>query len=419
MTSVTPGSATPAAEFAYQSPQQALDALLPRIRRLQMERIPLAEAPGRVLGEAVVADRDSPALDVSAMDGYAVRLADLAPFVTGAPPAPMPVVGEVHIGLEPQALPAGAALRIVTGAAIPMGADAVIKRELVTERERSISLTPVAASSIRMWESIRRRGENVRAGEMIIPAGREVTAPVAAALAAFGCARPLVYRQVKVGILTTGDEISDLRDQITPWQIRDSNGPALEAMLFAHGWIDPLVGPRARDDRDGIARATAELAVHCDAIILTGGVSMGARDYVPAAVQSLAAHVIFHRLPQRPGKPILGAVLAPGRPVFGLPGNPLSVMVTARRIVLPALAVQAGLSAPLGPTGFIRLRKPDSGTIALWWHRPVRLLEPGVGELVAPASSGDVAGAAASDGFVEVPPGASGEGPWPFYSWTG
>ncbi len=243
MTSAIPGPSTPLVQdFAFQSPQHALEALLAKVKRLPMERIPLAEAPGRVLGEAIVADRDSPALDVSAMDGYAVRVADLMHIADGSAQGPIPVRGEIRIGLEPPALMPGTALRIVTGAAIPPGADAVVKRELVREHDRSITLSPENAAMIRAGEAVRRRGENVKAGQAMIAAGREISAPVAAALATFGCVRPLVYRQVKVGILVTGDELSDLHEQITPWQIRDSNGPALEAMLFSHGWIDPLIG---------------------------------------------------------------------------------------------------------------------------------------------------------------------------------
>jgi molybdopterin molybdotransferase len=143
---------------------------------------------------------------------------------------------------------------------------------------------------------------------------------------------------------------------------------------------------------------------------------MGDRDFVPRVLRDLGATVVFHRVPQRPGRPVLGAVMPEGKPVLGLPGNPLSVMVTCRRMVVPVLGRAAGLSAESARPA-VRLVGTNGKTADLWWHRPVRLVGTGEAELAETASSGDVAGAAGSDGFVEVPPGATGEGPWAYYAW--
>src|SRR5262249_19811723 len=147
-----------------------------------------------------------------------------------------------------------------------------------------------------------------------------------------------------------------------------------------------------------------------------GGVSMGERDLVPAALRDLGVRVIFHRLPQRPGQPLLAGVASGGRPVLALPGNPVSVLVTARRFACAALARRAGASA-LDQPAIVPLERGDDASIALWWHRPARLFAPGRAELVATRGSGDVASIARSDGFVEMPPNAKGAGPWSWFPW--
>lgn len=390
------------------SPAAAVDLMLARIHPLATERVPLHHAAGRILAEPITADRDSPAIDVSAMDGYSVRLADLA---VGA----LPVAGEVRIGVTPPPQPANAALRIVTGAPIPAGADAVIKREDVGESPDHISLSPVALAT-KPGANIRRRAENAAAGKRIASAGILITAPIAAALASFGRANPLVFRCVRIGILTTGDEILDVSDSPKPWQLRDSNGPALATFFASHPWAQIAAPRTSHDDPDSLRKSFHTLLQSSDAVIATGGVSMGDRDFIPQVIRNLGAEVLFHKVPQRPGRPILGASLPDGRPIFGLPGNPISVMVTARRIVLPTLERLAGLVAN-PPRLLAHLENPDDRRLDLWWHRSVRLTGPGAAALVDVASSGDVASASNSDGFVEIPPNQGGPGPWPYYPW--
>lgn len=395
-------------EAGFDSPAAAVAALAALLSPVGTERVTLAGAAGRVLAEEVRADRPSPAADVSAMDGYAVRLASLVP-------GRHRVAGEIAIGRQPPAWPTEGVLRIVTGAPVPEGAYAVVKREDVEEHGDAISLPGAAIVGLNPGSNIRRRGENCREGDVVVPAGREIDAPAAGALASFGYPTPLVFRQVKVGVLVTGDEVIEASASPSPWQIRDSNGAAVAAILGRAAWLDVVAAGRAADE-PGILREAVSRLASCDAIVMTGGVSMGPKDFVPGVLADLGAKVVFHRIPQRPGKPVLGAVLPGGRPVLALPGNPVSVMVTARRMAAPILARLAGLSRG-DPPALVRLANADRKRLHLWWHRPVRITEPGVAELVAGMGSGDVASAAASDGFVEIPPEQAGEGPWPYYTW--
>ncbi len=399
-----------AESFGFASPGEAVAAMLARVRSVGTERVGLAHAAGRVLAEAVTADRPSPAADVSAMDGYAVAL-------SGMKPGEWPVADEVKIGREPAAIKAGTVSRIVTGAPIPAGADAVIKRELVEEKGATIVVSAEALASVNPGEAIRRKGENAREGATIVEAGVRIGPSVAGALAQFGRDVVLVHRKVRIGILVTGDELIDTGATPTPWQLRDSNGPSLEALLLPVPWIDAPERTRAPDAPETIRRAAEGLLERCDMLLCTGGVSMGQHDHVPWVIEALGGERVFHRVPQKPGKPVFGAVMKNGTPVLGLPGNPVSVLVTARRMAGPVLERLAGFAACTPPASVL-VDPPDARTLGLWWQRLARLTGAGRAELVENMSSGDIAGAARADGFVEIPPGASGPGPWPFYAWA-
>jgi molybdenum cofactor synthesis domain-containing protein len=188
-------------------------------------------------------------------------------------------------------------------------------------------------------------------------------------------------------------------------------------MSAACGWADVAEPLHVPDEPERIRTTLAEAVQRADAILLTGGVSMGQYDHVPDAVRSVGGEVVFHKLPIRPGKPVLAAAGPGGQVIFGLPGNPVSVMVTARRIAAGALRRLAGFTEACPPVPAVRLTDADDETLALRWFRPVRLTGPGQAELVSTRGSGDMVSAARGDGFVEVPPGESGQGPWPFYAW--
>jgi molybdopterin molybdotransferase len=395
------------ADSVFSSPAAAIDAWCRALRLVETERVPLARCAGRVLAEPVLADRDSPPSDVSSMDGYAVRLADWAA-------APLPLGGACRIGQPPQNLPPGTALRIVTGAAIPHGADAVVRQEDTTLANGCVALpnSPVAAG-----QYIRRQGENLRQRDEVVSAGTLITPAVVSALAAFGVAAPLVRRQVSAAVIVTGDEWLPPDHAPEPWQIRDSNGPYLQAILAACPRVALGHACHVPDDPALLTETIRRLLQAHDLLVLTGGVSLGDSDHVPAAVQAGGAKIIFHRLPIRPGHPILGAVGPEGQAVLALPGNPLSVMTGICRFGRAAVAHMTAAKNPAPPA--VQISHPDSKTLKLWWYRPVTLAPDGTARLVATMGSGDIPSAARSDGFVEIPPESSGAGggPWPLYRW--
>ena len=398
-------------EFAFDSPASALSALNERIIPVDTEAIVWDSAMGRVLAMDALSDRPSPSCDVSAMDGYALRLTDCVPGT-------IEVAGEIEIGKQPQAMPIGKALQIVTGAPVPEGVEIIIKREDVVEHGQSIELSEQLIQSLKPGANIRRVGENMSAGTTIKCAGRVITAPTMGMLTGFGIDKPTVYKQVRLGIITTGNEVVAPHQTPSQWQLRDSNASSLIALCDQYRWIKLKSHIHARDTVDGIKSVAQELIESCDALVFTGGVSMGDHDYVPEIIEALGAHTVFHKLPQRPGKPALGAVLD-GKPIFGLPGNPVSVMVTAHRLLIPALAVRAGLQTPIHTPYMMKIVNSDDKSLGLWWSRLARIVSQDSVELITSKGSGDIPASALSDGFIELAPGQSGEGPWAFWSWSG
>lgn len=396
------------ANFAFQSPGAAIRAMTSRLERIGVEPVALNEASGRVLADPVVADRPSPACDVSAMDGYAVRLSDLDG-------REMVVAGEVAIGHPPPEMPSGAVLRIFTGGPVPPGCDAVIPRERVEEQPDAIRLS--TDIKIEPGQHIRRRGENGRADETIVASGAPISPSVAGALAACGVAEPRVHQRLRLEAIVTGNEVQDVAAKVEPWQLRDSNGPALTALFATRPWVDWRGVVHATDDRACLRDVIAAALADSHALLLTGGVSMGDYDFVPAILAELGCETIFHKLPIRPGKPALAAIGPQRQAVLGLPGNPVSVMTTARRLALPALRHRAGFAQADPPAPTVTLTNPDDKQLALHWSRPVRLLANGQAELIATRGSGDIISAARGDGFVEIPANQAGPGPWPFHSW--
>ena len=387
----------------------AIAAMVARTQPVGSESVPLHAAADRVLAAALITDRPSPACDVSAMDGYGLRLADRHRD-------PLPVAAEVGIGHAPPDMPPHAAVRIFTGGPVPSGCEAVIPREHVHELPDAIRIPSDLA--INPGQHIRRRGENSAADQSVVDAGSPITPTVAAALAAVGCAQPAVHRRVRLAVIVTGNEVHDIAAAVDPWQLRDSNGPALQTLFAPLPWIDLLDITHVSDDPSALRRAVAGALDRCDAMLLTGGVSMGDYDFVPRVLTELGADTVFHKLPIRPGKPILAAITPAGQPVLGLPGNPVSVMTTARRIAAPILRRLAGFALPDSPPLHVVVANPDTQQLPLRWSRPARLVAPGTVELLPSRGSGDIIAAARSDGFVELPPQQHGPGPWPFYPWT-
>jgi molybdopterin molybdotransferase len=236
------------------------------------------------------------------------------------------------------------------------------------------------------------------------------------AVATFAPVQLTVQRRVRVVVLNTGDELACIGGHVEPWQIRDSNGPLLETWLKQLPWIDFVCRKHVGDKLHSIQSAIAAHLPHADAIVLTGGVSMGDADFVPEAIAKLDGEVVFHRLPIRPGKPVLGAHLD-GKLILGLPGNPVSVAVTSRVIGLPLLRKLAGIVPTEASLERCELANADDKTLSLMWYRLVKIGPDSQVRLIDTQSSGDLVSLALSDGFVEIPIGARGIGPWRVQWW--
>jgi molybdopterin molybdotransferase len=374
-----------------------------------LERVSLSQAAGRVLAEPIRADRPSPACDTSAMDGYAVRMSDLRP-------AWLPVLGEAAIGRPPPAMPSAAVLSIFTGGPVPHGCDAVVPREHTIEADGAMRLREGA--TVRPGQHIRRRGENGLAGRVVAEAGRVIDAPIAAAMAAVGVSGPSVYRRVRVAAIVTGDEVLAADAAAQPWQVRDSNGAALAAMLGTVPWVRWLGVTHADDNPAAIRAAVAAALESADAVLLTGGVSVGDHDHVPAAVVACGCRIMFHGLPIRPGKPVLAAIGPSGQAVVGLPGNPVAVLTTAKLVALPLLRALSGQRSGDGTAGLADVEGDAVAPADLWWYPPVRRLPSGRYVVAAGKGSGDWIAAAQSDGFIEVPPGEPAAGRRALCRWS-
>ena len=278
------------------------------------EFVPLADAFGRILASAVVADAAYPADDRSTMDGFAVRSADGA--------APRRIAGTIRMGCAPPGpVGAGEAMRIPTGGVLPEGADAVVPIEDAVEREGE--LTPAAAPAAR--EYLTPRGDDMRAGDRVLEPGRRIGAAELSVLATLGRTAVEVYVRPRVAVVSTGDELVDAAQAPDTGQVRDSNRWAIAGGLLALG-CEVVHLPRARDEVDEIRGRIAEGLRVADAVVLTGGSSVGARDHVPVAIDGLGSPgVVVHGLLVKPGKPTVLAAIGT-QPVIGLPGNPTSAL---------------------------------------------------------------------------------------------
>ena len=316
------------------SVEEALAQLLAAIEALAVEDVPLAECLDRVLAADALADIDLPPFTNSAMDGYAVRAAD----TTGAgvdTPRRLPVRGEIAAGgagLDP--LPVGAAMRIMTGAPLPPGADAVIPVEQSRAEEGMVALL----AAVPVGASVRHAGEDVRLGQRVLAAGTVIGPGEVGLLASLGYAQVGVHRRPRVAILSTGDELVAIEAKPGPGQIRNSNASMLAAHVRRAGGIPVGLGV-ARDTRESV-HAALDAGRGCDLYISSGGVSVGVYDVVKAVLEERGG-VQFWRVNMRPGKPVAFGRID-GTPFLGLPGNPVSAFVTFELFARPVLRRMAG-----------------------------------------------------------------------------
>ncbi len=346
------------------SVEEAREKVLSAVSVLEAAETPLLEALGMTLAEDAVAREDIPPFDNSAMDGYAVRSEDVAGAREGSP-AELEVLGDLAAGHAPEvALRAGQALRIMTGAPVPEGCDAVVPVELTRgEGGRVLILEAVEKGA-----NLRRAGEDVKSGETVMAAGTAIGPAELGMLASLGYARPRCFRRAVVGIISTGDELVGVEEELAPGKIRDSNSYTVFGMVHEAG-AQPLRLGVVRDDADLLERTILDNLEKVDLFVTSGGVSVGDYDMVKDVLGKVG-EMNFWKVAMRPGKPqAFGHVR--GKPLFGLPGNPVSVMVSFEQFVRPAILKMMGrrdifrpqataiLDAPLGRkagrTEFIRV----------------------------------------------------------------
>jgi molybdopterin molybdotransferase len=320
--------------------EAARAVVLGHAKALEATRVPLSDALGLVLADNVVSDLDMPPFDKAMMDGYAVRVADL-PGGSGE----LSVIEEVVAGARPvRSLGRGDAVRIMTGAPIPAGTDAVVP----VEKSRPLGESRVAIDepALRGGQHILRQGREMKAGERVLRAGVTLGPAELGVLATVGCDPVRAISRPSVAILATGDEIVDVRENPGPGQIRNSNGPMLAALAAAAGAKPQPLGI----GRDNAADLRAKIAegLKADVLVLSGGVSAGKLDLVPGILGELGVEALFHKVQMKPGKPVLFGVREKTL-VYGLPGNPVSSFVTFALFVRPALRQMRGLQVPSDP----------------------------------------------------------------------
>ncbi len=357
----------------------------------------LDETVGAILREDVAADRDLPPYDRVTMDGIAISHQAIVSLQrsflvqeTLAAGQPAPELLDQHNCIE-----------VMTGAVLPSGCDCVIP----VERIETANGKAVIESGYQpqVGQHIHHQGSDCRRGTVLLHAGMRLRPPDIAVLASVGKKTVSVAQQPKISIVTTGDELVEVGEPVLAHQVRRSNDHAIAATLFQDGFSDFSLA-HVPDDRDQLDSSIRNALHNSDVVILSGGVSMGKFDYLPEVLENAGVRLVFHKVSQRPGKPMWFGVGPGEQSVFALPGNPVSALVCMRRFVVPALRQAAGM-APTQST-IVRLAETVRFKPELTWFLPVRLIRDDDGQIHAeprpPNTSGDFATLSTSDGFVEL-----------------
>lgn len=360
-------------------------------------RTPLAETQGTVLRERVLAERDQPPFDRVTMDGIALRSAALSAGqrrfhvagVQGAGAAAM-VLGRNENCVE-----------IMTGAMLPTDADTVVPVERIVPDGDFVTLEE--GYSPQPGQFVHRRGTDHEAGATLVEPGCTIGAAEMAALTISGQPELEVARWPDIAIISTGDELVDVGEPLEPFQIRSSNDRAIAAALERHGCFAAR-RRRLPDSPDELRSSIARLHADNDVLILSGGVSMGKYDYVPQILDELGAELVFHKILQRPGLPMWFGLSATGKPIFALPGNPVSTLVCTSRYVIPALLEAMGLRST--PPLRVALTETIDFPPDLTCFMPVVFEYPETGGILATPkptnTSGDFVSLVGTDGFVQL-----------------
>jgi molybdopterin molybdotransferase len=402
--------------LSFEDARRAVEAQAATVRAPEAESVDLLSAAGRVLAEAVLADRNLPPFPRSTRDGYAVRSADLS-----STPATLDVIGEIKAGEAPDKIPTrvagGQAIAIMTGAPVPAGADAVVMVEYASPRGTRVEIS----RSVAVGENIVPEGAEAKAGSALIARGTRLNDAAIAVAAAAGNSRLRVYKPPSVAVLTTGDEIVDVSATPGPTQIRNSNSYSLAAQIRNAGG-EPVLLPIAPDESQAL-RGLIEEGLHSNLLLMTGGVSMGRYDLVEQVLAGLNAEFFFTGAKIQPGRPAVfgkcGAnpprAAAGGAPArekqstyfFGLPGNPVSTMVTFELFARPMLDALAGQSPRRLMFLHAKLKSEIRTKTGLTRFLPAVLsgeFQNSQVELIPWQGSGDIAATARANCYIVVAP---------------
>lgn len=382
------------------TPADADQLIGDRLACLPIESLPLAQCAGAVLRENIYAERDAPPFDRVAMDGIALLTETARGGTRRFRIQATQAAGDPPLTLDGKS----ACIEVMTGAVLPAEADAVVPVELISTTSGEVEIAE--GVEVEAWQNVHRRGTDSRQGALLLSTGTRLSAPDVAVAASAGMARVRVSSQPMVVVISTGNELVEPGEPILPHQIRRSNVYAVAGALRRHGF-QRVADDHVRDEADELRqRLKFHLDTH-DVVILSGGVSMGKFDLVPRTLTELGVQEIFHKVAQRPGKPLWFGVAPTGAAVFALPGNPVSTLVCLTRYVVPALFASMGQARV--PVEKIALSAPVAVKPPLAYFLPVKVEIDDWGRAWAnPAptnGSGDFTSLAGTDGFVELPPG--------------
>lgn len=383
------------------SVKEAEELILSRSSPTDYTFTDIRDMQGEVLRQQFVADRDYPPFNRVAMDGIAIS------YVSWAEGHRSFEIEACQRAGEPRKkLSAGdKCLEVMTGATLPEGTDAVVRYEDVRITDGSASID--GSLYLKKMQNVHLLGTDCREGNVIDPGGCVLDAPYSAIAAAFGCSRVRVSTRPSISIVSTGDELVDIDQEPADYQIRQSNSYALISSLLANGFNN-INNFHLHDDEDEILSSLGEILDSSDVIIISGGVSKGKFDLIPGALTRLGVEEVFHKVKQRPGKPLWFGVTGDGKRIFGLPGNPVSSLICLHRFVLPSLWKSLGIDPDTpGSRPYAVLEEDVRFDKELTYFLPVKITYRDNGTITAAPvninGSGDFTSLARSSGFIELP----------------
>ncbi len=397
------------------TPAEADAAIAAHLAQVPDELLSLPACAGRTLRQEILAERDAPPFDRVAMDGIAFST---AAFRSGR--REFRVAGLQAAGQAPVTLPSPAeCIEVMTGASLPTGCDTVVPVERIGVAAGIATVEEAYAAE--PWLNVHRRASDARAGDRLLSAGTRLGGPELAIAASAGLAKLKVSRLPRIAVISTGDELVEPGLPVLEHQVRRSNSYGLAASLQLAGFA-PVTDLHLPDQRSVLAERLAQELGRHDVLVMSGGVSAGRFDHVPAVLDELGVRRVFHQVSQRPGRPLWFGISNRGSTVFALPGNPVSVLVCLARYVIPALLAASGARAPARP--IVQLARAFEFRAPLTCFLPVTLeYDPGGRTLAVPrptGGSGDLNALGGTDGFVELPQGPASHPAGlaiPFYRW--